>query len=943
MSNFYFFHVTNERTKQCCFCRNRNDISDFKQSQSIAKHGGKTTSGQFEYQHLDDGIAGADCRRKLEADGQDIDTSTIGSIFKGLLHVGLGIGQVSSPTIQRFGSRTVYNRKRGRKRWVFPRGHDVGENRLHQSTSRGSAWPRAGEYHELLGQSLYTFVCPEDYAELRSGLTPDETQTSTSNAIQANDETSNSSEESQSPKTERQFTEQRRSFSIRMSQKALNKRDHGQYECLQISGLLRLADACGNQSNNNNNNRSRPREINGTSNDIIFVGIARLVKRRTITELSLLEATKDEYVTRHLIDGRIIFCDHRISVVAGYMAEEVSGLSAFKFMHKEDVRWTMIGLRQMYDRGEGFGSSCYRLLSRTGQFIYLRTHGYLEYDKTTQSVESFVCVNTLVTEKEGIELVREMKNRFSATVSGPAKVAIPLPSSITPPVQDSQWTDPKLTVEDPAQLEDAVKQLISNLPSPASGISVSPSPITHNQFYKAAVYSTKLPPASIQAHKMGMKSLQLNSPSDEESSHVLTDGHKTREYSSAQTDSASIDEPQCDRDIDDTRTSFLYTQTNTTVEESLGERETEDIVLGLGDDHFAEEKPNLEKNIHMTDANRNLSLQNCGAAGSRISDNVREKRVSRRRATHGAVGKVQMDKCNKTIRTKSTGTASHRTHEAVRDANSSSNNRCIRPDSARKYSGSNFDEKILTDETQYTRKRSRSIEEVPVSVSKRKTNKMGSASSSNDFVLSNEDINYYPTVGSPLIPRLDDNELGELSGEANLIGDIVLESDAGLSRELATASCLPSIDGYQQSNTGFSCSSVTGYQINEFHDDYSGDVLSPSLDVDTDLMKTNFEDLQSVVCNEKTIDEAHINEFTACNQAVNEEIRKTQFQLEQSIALRESQLSVLKRDLDNPALLAQRKNLKQIEAEHNETKQMLITLQQDHYNLQVNVQQNIGV
>lgn len=151
---------------------------------------------------------------------------------------------------------------------------------------------------------------------------------------------------------------------------------------------------------------------------MIFVGVARLLKRRTITELSLLEATKDEYVTRHLVDGRIIFCDHRISVVAGYMAEEVSGLSAFKFMHREDVRWTMIGLRQsenplvprpsaprtiptsisvtVYDRGEGFGSSCYRLLSKTGQFIYLRTHGYLEFDKSTQSVESFVCVNTLV-------------------------------------------------------------------------------------------------------------------------------------------------------------------------------------------------------------------------------------------------------------------------------------------------------------------------------------------------------------------------------------------------------------------------------------------------------------------------------------------------------------------------------------------------------------------
>lgn len=59
----------------------------------------------------------------------------------------------------------------------------------------------------------------------------------------------------------------------------------------------------------------------------------------------IIEAN-NEYITRHLVDGRIINCDQRISFIAGYMIEEVSGLSAFKFMHREDVRWVMIALRQ---------------------------------------------------------------------------------------------------------------------------------------------------------------------------------------------------------------------------------------------------------------------------------------------------------------------------------------------------------------------------------------------------------------------------------------------------------------------------------------------------------------------------------------------------------------------------------------------------------------------
>lgn len=61
---------------------------------------------------------------------------------------------------------------------------------------------------------------------------------------------------------------------------------------------------------------------------------------------SLMVASKSEYKTRHLIDGRIVQCDQRISLVSGYMADEVYNLSPFTFMHRDDVRWVMVALRQ---------------------------------------------------------------------------------------------------------------------------------------------------------------------------------------------------------------------------------------------------------------------------------------------------------------------------------------------------------------------------------------------------------------------------------------------------------------------------------------------------------------------------------------------------------------------------------------------------------------------
>lgn len=69
----------------------------------------------------------------------------------------------------------------------------------------------------------------------------------------------------------------------------------------------------------------------------------------------------------------------------------------------------------MYDKGESWGQSCYRLLSKTNRFIYLRTRGYLEIDENG-TVETFVCVNSLVNEDEGQYLIKNMKERYSAFI-----------------------------------------------------------------------------------------------------------------------------------------------------------------------------------------------------------------------------------------------------------------------------------------------------------------------------------------------------------------------------------------------------------------------------------------------------------------------------------------------------------------------------------------------
>ncbi len=45
--------------------------------------------------------------------------------------------------------------------------------------------------------------------------------------------------------------------------------------------------------------------------EYVFVGLLRPVRDRPILEFSLMEAIQDQYITRHLPDGTIIWADHR--------------------------------------------------------------------------------------------------------------------------------------------------------------------------------------------------------------------------------------------------------------------------------------------------------------------------------------------------------------------------------------------------------------------------------------------------------------------------------------------------------------------------------------------------------------------------------------------------------------------------------------------------------
>ncbi|CAG9782130.1 unnamed protein product [Diatraea saccharalis] len=295
---------------------------------------------------------------------------------------------------------------------------------------------------DLLGQNIFNLIHEDDRQLMRDMLMPKPHLLGPNGELLVPDEPEGKN------KVAELLAHDKRRFIIRFK-KLCQRSEPCQYATCHIEGSLRKSDRACHGYNRccQMVRRARARGDNpcNSGNDV-FVGIVRLATETFLTE-SNMECYRMEYRTRHSIDGQIIQSEQRISLVTGYMTHEVNGSFSphcISFL--------------VYDQHRLIGESCYRLLAKNGQFIYLKTRGRLDVDPSTRAVTSFVCTNTVVDEQEGKHLIKMMKKKFMLMVNN---VEEPLPEE---EVKDAN--DQNLSIEDPRQLEKVILHLVTNLPSP---------------------------------------------------------------------------------------------------------------------------------------------------------------------------------------------------------------------------------------------------------------------------------------------------------------------------------------------------------------------------------------------------------------------------------------------------------------------------------------------
>lgn len=74
-----------------------------------------------------------------------------------------------------------------------------------------------------------------------------------------------------------------------------------------------------------------------TDTRLIFVGTGRIQTPQLIREMSIVDSSKSEFTSRHSLEWKFLFLDHRAPPIIGYLPFEVLGTSGYDYYHFDDL------------------------------------------------------------------------------------------------------------------------------------------------------------------------------------------------------------------------------------------------------------------------------------------------------------------------------------------------------------------------------------------------------------------------------------------------------------------------------------------------------------------------------------------------------------------------------------------------------------------------------
>ncbi|XP_015261606.1 PREDICTED: circadian locomoter output cycles protein kaput isoform X2 [Gekko japonicus] len=188
-------------------------------------------------------------------------------------------------------------------------------------------------------------------------------------------------------------------FCCHMLRGTIDPKEPPTYEYVKFIGNFKSLSNMPNSAHNGYEGTIQRPHRPSYEDRVCFVATVRLATPQFIKEMSTVEEPNEEFTSRHSLEWKFLFLDHRAPPIIGYLPFEVLGTSGYDYYHVDDLENLAKCHEHLMQYGKG--KSCYyRFLTKGQQWIWLQTHYYITYHQWNSRPEFIVCTHTVVSYAE---------------------------------------------------------------------------------------------------------------------------------------------------------------------------------------------------------------------------------------------------------------------------------------------------------------------------------------------------------------------------------------------------------------------------------------------------------------------------------------------------------------------------------------------------------------
>ncbi|XP_048366171.1 circadian locomoter output cycles protein kaput [Sphaerodactylus townsendi] len=188
-------------------------------------------------------------------------------------------------------------------------------------------------------------------------------------------------------------------FCCHMLRGTIDPKEPPTYEYVKFIGNFKSLSNMPNSAHNGYEGTIQRPHRPSYEDRVCFVATVRLATPQFIKEMCTVEEPNEEFTSRHSLEWKFLFLDHRAPPIIGYLPFEVLGTSGYDYYHVDDLENLAKCHEHLMQYGKG--KSCYyRFLTKGQQWIWLQTHYYITYHQWNSRPEFIVCTHTVVSYAE---------------------------------------------------------------------------------------------------------------------------------------------------------------------------------------------------------------------------------------------------------------------------------------------------------------------------------------------------------------------------------------------------------------------------------------------------------------------------------------------------------------------------------------------------------------